>query len=91
MHATKSSDVYSFAMLILESFTEKIPFHDLSTDAAVIHARVDKKQCPSRPDGDSPKNRVSDNLWRLMKGCWSVKPNDRPTMENIHSFFLLKG
>jgi len=87
--STKGSDTYSFAMLILECFTEKIPFSDLSRDAAVIHARIRKRQCPPRPDGDSPNNRVSDDLWSLMTRCWSVKPDARPTMEQIHSFFLL--
>jgi len=87
--ATQSSDAYSFAMLILECFTEKIPFYEHSRDAAVIHARISKRQCPPRPDGHSPKNRVSDDLWSLMKRCWAVKPDDRPTMEHIHSYFLL--
>ena len=84
MHATKSSDAYSFALLILESITEKRPFYQLSRDAAVIHARIAKKQCPPRP-----KTHVSDDLWSLMERCWSVEPDKRPTMENIHSFFLL--
>ena len=87
--ATMSSDVYSFAMLILECVTEKIPFYEHSRDAAVIHARISKRQCPPRPDGHSPRNRVSDDLWGLMKYCWSVKPSDRPTMEQIYSFFVL--
>jgi len=86
--ATKSSDSYSFAMLILECITEKIPFHEHSRDAAVIHARISKKQMPPRPDGHSSRNRVSDDLWSLMKRCWSITPDDRPTMEQIHSFFL---
>ena len=87
--ATKSSDSYSFAMLILECFTEKVPFHEHSRDAAVIHARISKRQFPPRPDGHGQKNRVSDDLWSLMKRCWSVKPDERPTMEQIHSHFLL--
>jgi len=89
VYATRNSDTYSFAMLILECFTEKIPFYEHSRDAAVIHARISKRQCPPRPDGHSPKNRVSDDLWSLMNRCWAVKPDDRPTMEHVHSFFLL--
>ena len=86
--ATTHSDTYSFAMLILECITEEVPFSNISRDAAVIHARISKKQCPLRPDGQDGKNRVSDDLWDLMKRCWSVKPEQRPTMELVHRFFL---
>ena len=88
VYATKNSDAYSFAMLILECITEKIPFHEFSRDAAVVHARISKRQVPPRPDGQSPRNRVSDDLWDLMKRCWSIKPDDRPTVEDIYNFFL---
>ena len=86
--ATTESDTYSFAMLILECITEKVPFNGLTRDAAVIHTRITKKQCPPRPSGQDPKNRVSDGLWDLMKRCWSVAHNQRPTMEQVHGFFL---
>ena len=89
VRGTKNSDTFSFAMLILECFTEKIPFYEHSRDAAVIYARISKRQIPPRPDGRSPRNRVSDDLWSLMKRCWSIKPDDRPTMEHVHSYFLL--
>jgi len=87
--ATTNSDVYSFAMLILECMTEKVPFYEHSRDAAVIHARISKRKNPPRPDGRSPRNRVSDDLWKLMGHCWSLEPSDRPTMEQVYSFFLL--
>ena len=86
--ATTPSDTYSFAMLILECFTEDVPFSNLTRDAAVIHARIGKKQCPPRPDGPNPRNCVSDGLWDLMMRCWVLEPRHRPTMDNVHSFFL---
>jgi len=85
---TTHSDTYSFAMLILECITEEVPFSNLPRAAAVIHARISKRQCPPRPDGRDQKNRVSDGLWDLMMHCWSIKPDQRPTMEQVHSFFL---
>ena len=85
--ATKESDTYSFAMLIVECITEDIPFSNISRDAAVIHARINKKQNPPRPDGWEGKKSVSDGLWELMNRCWSLKPNQRPSMELVHSFF----
>jgi len=86
--ATTHSDTFSFAMLILECITEEVPFSSLARDAAVLHARTTKGQCPPRPDGQDGKNQVSDDLWKLMMGCWAVRPDQRPTMEQVHSFFL---
>jgi hypothetical protein len=85
--ATTHSDTYSFAMLVLECITEAVPFSNIVRDAAVIHTRIGKRQCPPRPDGQDPKNRVSDGLWDLMIRCWAVQPDLRPTMEHVHSFF----
>ncbi|KAF9653023.1 kinase-like protein [Thelephora ganbajun] len=85
--ATTHSDTYSFAMLTLECITEEVPFSNLTRDAAVIHARISKRQCPPRPDADR-KDLFSDGLWDLMTRCWAVKPDHRPTMEHVHSFFL---
>ena len=87
--ATMCSDTYSFGMLVLECITEEVPFSNLPRDATVIHARISKRQCPPRPDGQDQKNGVSDDLWDLMTRCWSDKPDDRPTMEQVHNFFLL--
>lgn len=85
---TTHSDTYSFAMLIFECIAEEVPFSNITRDAAIIHARIGKKQNPPRPDGLDPKNRVSDGLWDLMTRCWSIKQDQRPTMDEVHSFFL---
>ena len=85
---TTHSDTFSFALLILECITERMPFFSTARDAAVLHARITKGQCPPRPNGRDGKDGVSDDLWKLMTGCWAVKPDQRPTMEQVHSFFL---
>jgi len=89
--STTSSDTCSFAMLMLECITEEIPFSNLPRDAAVIDARVNRRQYPSRPDGQDPKGRVSDELWSLMTRCWSHNPDHRPAMEEVQSFFQPHG
>ena len=89
--ATTSSDVCSFAMLVLECITEEIPFPNLSRDAAVVHARISKRYNPPRPDGQSTKGYLSDGLWDLMTRCWSYQPDHRPAMGEVHSFFQLHG
>ena len=81
--ATKHSDTYSFAMLMLECITEEMPFSNLSRDAAVIHARIIKRQCPLRPSGENPRKYISDELWDHMMLCWSISPNQRPTMDKV--------
>ena len=86
---TMESDTYSFAMLIVECITEDAPFSNITRDAAVIHARINKKQCPPRPDGPEEGKYVSDGLWDLMNRCWSLKPDLRPTIEHVHSFFKM--
>ena len=84
---TKNSDTYSFALLILECITEEVPFSNYAREAAVIHARISKRQCPSRPDGQY-QSHIPDDLWGLMSRCWAAKPDNRPSMEQVHSFFL---
>ena len=89
---TTYSDTYSFAMLMLECTTEVAPFSNLSSDAAVIHARITKRQYPTRPDGQNGQgNHVPEGLWKFMMRCWSVKPDHRPTMEQVHTFFLYQA
>jgi len=85
---TTSSDVCSFAMLVLQCITGEIPFSILSHDVAVFDARVSERLNPPRPDGWSTEH-VSDGLWDLMTRCWSYQPDHRPPMEEVHSFFQL--
>ena len=85
---TTHSDIYSFAMLILQCITEKVPFFHLSCDTAVIHARFVKNQLPPRPGGWDSESNISDELWYLMESCWSARPDHRPTMEHVHGFFM---
>jgi hypothetical protein len=82
---TAQSDTYSFAMLILECITELPPFSYIARDAAVIHTRITKKQSPLRPEGEEG---IWDELWDLMNRCWIVKPEQRPTMDQVHIFFF---
>ena len=58
---TAHSDTYSFAMLIYECAVEEAPLSNITRYAAIIHARIGKKQCSPRPDGQETK-RVSDGL-----------------------------
>ena len=82
--ATMDSDTYSFAFLVLECTTEEAPFAHLDRDAAVIHARITKRQFPPRPR----KEIISEKLWKYMMECWHPIPERRPSMADVHNFFL---
>jgi len=83
---TTGSDTFSFGMLMLGCITEKLPFYNLTTDAAVFDARIAGAWHPPRPDGPDPKSCVPDRLWRIMLRCWSIKWDDRLTMGQVHDF-----
>ena len=86
--ATTHSDTYSFAMLVLECITEEAPFSYLEKDAAVVHARITKRQSPARPHEQDQKKNISDKLWKYMTECWDPTPERRPSMEEVNNFFL---
>ncbi|OCH86823.1 kinase-like protein [Obba rivulosa] len=73
---TPESDIYSFSMVMLEIFTGKFPFHNLSTDASVI-VRVLQGVRPLRPLQATPLG-LSDKLWSLMEQCWDADRQKRP-------------
>jgi len=86
--ATMHSDTYSFGMLVLECVTRLPPYANLRRDAAVIHAIIYKRECPLRPETPEAKRWITDDVWELMMKCWSLLPASRPSMTEVHTFFL---
>ncbi|KAH8108197.1 TKL/TKL-ccin protein kinase [Cristinia sonorae] len=80
---TLACDTYSFAMTMLECFTEEVPFASLKRDAQVIHRLVTESLNPDRPRGEKVKIWITDDVWMLMKRCWSFTPLNRPLMEEV--------
>ena len=74
-HPTKSSDCYALGMVIYETISGKMPFHK-HADLTVI-TKVLAGQHPSREAG------LAGGLWKVLKGCWKPRPNDRPTIEEV--------
>ncbi|THH26870.1 hypothetical protein EUX98_g7314 [Antrodiella citrinella] len=73
---TVESDIFAFACVCIELYTEHIPFEGIS------YFRVSKDVVnglrPPRPvtkDGIV----VSDPLWGLIEHCWSQQPKERPS------------
>jgi len=78
--ATKESDCYALGMVILEVLTGQRPFqHDRDV---VVMMDVIKGRHPERPQGaEAPW--FTDDLWEMLKKCWSPQPKLRPTVETI--------
>ncbi|EJD54863.1 kinase-like protein [Auricularia subglabra TFB-10046 SS5] len=76
---SKSSDVYSWGMTVLELFTGNPPFSDVFDIVAHV---VGRRQYPARPPpGETPT--LSDGLWNLMQESWGWEATHRPTFMSI--------
>jgi serine/threonine protein kinase len=66
----------------LQILSDCIPFSHLENDAAII-------QCIS--SGGHPMRdlclEISDEIWRMLEKCWSINPDDRPSMRALTQFF----
>jgi len=72
---TKSSDCYSLGMVIYETISGNIPFHE-HTDLTVF-VKVLRGERPSRGA------RLTKSLWEMLERCWAFQPNDRPSVEDV--------
>jgi len=72
---TKASDCYSLGMVIYETISGNLPFHE-HTDLAVL-VKVLKGERPSRG------MRFTKSLWKMLEQCWASQPNGRPSIEDI--------
>lgn len=81
---SKASDVYSFAMSVLEMLTEKAPLYELKRDIAIIRAMAkDGPIRPKRPTEPEVVRWLTNELWGLLELCWAKTDHARPTMEDL--------
>ena len=72
---TKSSDCYALGMVIYETISGNLPFHE-HTDLNVV-MMVSKGECPPRGV------RFTGSLWEMLELCWASHPSSRPSIEDV--------
>jgi hypothetical protein len=72
---TRSSDCYALGMVIYETISGNLPFHE-HTDLTVF-VKVLEGERPPRGA------KFREGLWRMLEQCWESQPNNRPTIENV--------
>ncbi|KAG9033051.1 hypothetical protein FRB95_000636 [Tulasnella sp. JGI-2019a] len=79
-HKTTSSDMFAFAMMIVEVLTGRPPFPDLTTFRAG-HAIATGRRPPFEPLSRDGRN--FEELWNIAAACWDEEPGKRPGSENV--------
>jgi len=77
--SSTASDVYSFAMVVMEIFTGNRPFQEFPHDPTVI-VKVMRGGRPIRP------KQLSDRLWELVEMCWRQDGTQRPPISEVLDF-----
>ncbi|KAJ7888281.1 kinase-like domain-containing protein [Mycena leptocephala] len=76
---TKSSDVYSFALLVLETLTSEAPkgrpFRPFMAAKDIQGLR------PKRVDYDHEV--ITDEIWSILDRCWAFEPCVRPAISDV--------
>ena len=74
-HPTKSSDCYALGMVVYETVSGNVPFHE-TPDRAVFLKVV---------DGQRPRREAvfTESLWKMMERCWMSRSIERPSVEDV--------
>lgn len=70
---------------MVQVFTGKVPFFDLSNEF-MVYIKVAKGERPSRPPSESwplPRNYSVDGVWAIIIHCWQQYPAQRPSASDI--------
>lgn len=80
------SDVFSFAMTILELMTGEQPFAEIRRTPEVLLKLVAGSR-PRRPiDPRVAERGLNDTIWQLLERCWAAgqAPADRPSIQQVY-------
>jgi len=72
---TKPSDCYALGMVIYETISGNLPFHEHADLEVLLNV----------PRGGRPSRgvRFTHSLWKMLEQCWAPRPNNRPSIEDV--------
>ncbi|KAG6908177.1 hypothetical protein DXG01_005830 [Tephrocybe rancida] len=88
IHNSKQTDVYAWGGLCYEILTDKVPFHEIPNELAVVF-HIMNRQTPTRPSNQSDAWIVygmTQELWGILEQCWNYEPARRPAMSDIVAY-----
>jgi len=68
-------------MYLQELFTRALPF-DSILNSEELERRIWQGP-PDRPSGETTRQRLTDGWWRICLLCWSRKPYQRPSVDEV--------
>ena len=78
--ASKSADVFAFAMLAVEVFSGRVPFGGMENESVIVQIASGKR--PIKPPAAEQLG-LSAEMWKFIEKCWSASPNKRPTIDEV--------
>ena len=72
---TKPSDCYALGMVIYETISGNMPFHE-DTDLTVFMKVMEGKRPPR-------VGRFAESLWQMLGQCWTPQPSGRPSINDV--------
>ncbi|KAF8510231.1 kinase-like domain-containing protein [Hysterangium stoloniferum] len=75
------SDVWAYAMTVLEIMSGQIPYADIISVGPVI-GMISRGELPTRP-GMNINPALSDEIWAVCQKCWIFVPRQRPSMREV--------
>eukprot|EP01124_Arcella_intermedia_P004763 TRINITY_DN12729_c0_g1_i8.p1 TRINITY_DN12729_c0_g1~~TRINITY_DN12729_c0_g1_i8.p1 ORF type:complete len:264 (+),score=70.85 TRINITY_DN12729_c0_g1_i8:52-843(+) len=83
---TKMSDIFSFGVVLWELQSFKIPFDDCHDDYQVA-MEMNERYSQNEPVLPIPTG-TNPLIQQLIKDCWKMKPEDRPTIQHLCNILL---
>ena len=78
--ASKSADVFAFAMLAVEVFTGEVPFGN--TTEGLVAVQIASGKRPARPQA-AERFGLTVEMWMFIENCWMTNPSNRPTIDEV--------
>ncbi|KAF5345547.1 hypothetical protein D9758_012005 [Tetrapyrgos nigripes] len=78
-----ASDIYSFAMTVLELLTHAPPYASIKHPQEVVLVKNQRDSPPKPTDARVIERGLDKHLWTLLVECWNRIPGARPGIEEI--------